>query len=118
MYAMVCTQPNISHPVEIVSEFMVNPGKDHSVAMKWIFKYLSCSSKLYLSFDSSKPILEGYTYADMVGDLGGKESTQDSYLLLQEEINHGSLKYKNVLPYLQLRLSTMQRLKLGKKCFE
>ena len=29
MYAMVCTRPNITHTVGVVSKFMVNPSKDH-----------------------------------------------------------------------------------------
>ena len=29
MYAMVCTRPNISHEVGVVSRFLANPGKAH-----------------------------------------------------------------------------------------
>ena len=29
MYAMVCTRPDISQAVSVVSRFMVNPGKAH-----------------------------------------------------------------------------------------
>ena len=29
MYAMVCTRPDISHTVGVVSRYMHNPGKDH-----------------------------------------------------------------------------------------
>ena len=36
MYAMVCTRPNISHAVGIVSRFMHNLGKGHWQAIKWI----------------------------------------------------------------------------------
>ena len=75
MYAMVCTRPNIAHAVGVVSKFMVNLSKDHWEAMKWIFRYLRGSSKPCLSFCSSKPVLKGYTNADMVGDLDGRKST-------------------------------------------
>uniref|UniRef100_A0A2N9HLW0 Integrase catalytic domain-containing protein n=1 Tax=Fagus sylvatica TaxID=28930 RepID=A0A2N9HLW0_FAGSY len=75
MYAMVCTWPDIAHAVGVVSRFMVNPSKEHWEAVKWIFRYLRGSSKLCLSFGSSKPVLEGYTDADMVGDLDGRKST-------------------------------------------
>jgi hypothetical protein len=43
--------------------------------VKWIFRYLRGSSKSCLGFGSSKPILEGYTDADMTGDLDGRKST-------------------------------------------
>jgi hypothetical protein len=45
MYAMVCTRPDIAHAVGVVSRFMVNPGKEHWEAVKWIFRYLRGSSK-------------------------------------------------------------------------
>jgi len=29
MYAMVCTRPDLSHAVSVVSRYMHNPGRDH-----------------------------------------------------------------------------------------
>ena len=29
MYAMVCTRPDISHAVGVVSQFLTNPRKEH-----------------------------------------------------------------------------------------
>jgi len=29
MYAMMCTRPDISHTVSVVSQYMDRPGKDH-----------------------------------------------------------------------------------------
>ena len=75
MYCMVCTRSDIAHVVSIVSRFLSNPGKEHWEAVKWIFKYLRGTSKLCLSFGGSKPMLEGFTDADMAGDLDGRKST-------------------------------------------
>ena len=75
MYCMVCTRPDIAHVVSTVSRFLSNPGKEHWEAVKWIFKYLRGTSKLCLSFGGSKPVLEGFTDADMAGDLDGRKST-------------------------------------------
>jgi hypothetical protein len=44
MYAMVCTRPDISHAVSVVSRFMSNPGKEHWHAVKWILRYLRGTS--------------------------------------------------------------------------
>ena len=66
MYAMVCTRPNIAHVVGVVSRFLENPSKEHWEAVKWIFKYLRGTSKLCLCFGKGKPVLKGYTYADIV----------------------------------------------------
>ena len=40
MYAMVCTRPDISHVVGIVSRYMHNHGKRHWQAVKWILRYI------------------------------------------------------------------------------
>ena len=117
MYAMVCTRPDIAHAVGVVSRFMVNPGKEHWEAVKWIFRCLRGSSKSCLSFGSSKPIwrviqMQIWQVILMVGNL-----LQGSYLLLQGELYHGSLNYKSVSLYLQLRLSILQRPKQGNRCF-
>ncbi|GJS43737.1 transposable element [Tanacetum coccineum] len=40
MYAMICTQPDISHAVGMVSRYMHNPGKGHWQAVKWILRYI------------------------------------------------------------------------------
>ena len=34
MYAMICTRPDITHVVSVVSKFMTNPGKEHWNAVK------------------------------------------------------------------------------------
>ncbi|KAM2449967.1 hypothetical protein PS1_020004 [Malus domestica] len=75
MYAIVCTRPDIAHAVGVVIRFLSNPGKDHWEAVKWIVRYLKGTSKICLCFGSSKPILEGFTDADMGGDLDGIKST-------------------------------------------
>ena len=44
MYAMVCTRPEISHVVGVLSRFMSNPGKEHWTKMKQVFRYLRGTS--------------------------------------------------------------------------
>jgi hypothetical protein len=43
--------------------------------VKWILRYLRDTSKLCLSFEKGELVLEGYTDADMVGDLDHIKST-------------------------------------------
>ena len=40
MYAMVCTRPDIAHVMGVVSRYMNDLGKEHWMAVKWIFRYL------------------------------------------------------------------------------
>ena len=36
MYTMVCTRPNISHAIGVVSMYTQNLGKEHWNAVKWV----------------------------------------------------------------------------------
>ena len=80
MYVMVCTRPDITHVVGVVSRFLSNPEKEHWAAVKWIFRYLRGSSKICLCFGDDKPVLVGYTDADMAGDVDSRKSTS-GYLI-------------------------------------
>ena len=46
MYAMVCTRPDITHAVGILSIYMSKPGKEHWTIVKRVFSYL-CGTKNY-----------------------------------------------------------------------
>ena len=75
MYVMVCTRPDISHAIGVVSRFLANPCKAHCEVIKWIFRYLRDTSKVCLSFGGSESSLEGYIDYDMAGDLDCRKST-------------------------------------------
>src|SRR6266498_1479104 len=38
MYAMVCSRPDLSYAISVVSRYMANPGKEHWKAVQWIFR--------------------------------------------------------------------------------
>lgn len=80
MYAMVCTKSDIAHVVGVVSWFLSNSGKEHWNAVKWILRYLEGTSRVCLSFGDGKPVLDGYTDADMGGDVDSRKSTS-GYLM-------------------------------------
>ena len=40
MYAMVCIRPDLAQAVSVVSKFLLNLGRSHWDAVKWIFRYL------------------------------------------------------------------------------
>jgi hypothetical protein len=54
MYAMVFSCPDLSYAMSLVSRYMVNPGRTHWKAVKWIFKYLRGTSMLVCSLTRSK----------------------------------------------------------------
>ena len=75
MYAMVCTRPDIVHAVGVVSRFMSRPGKQHWEAIKWILRYLKCSSDTCLCFTCASLKLQGYVDVDFASDIDSKKST-------------------------------------------
>ena len=40
MYAMLCTRSNICFVVGMVTRYQSDPGEEHWIAVKYIFKYL------------------------------------------------------------------------------
>lgn len=75
MYAAVCTRPDISHAVGVVSRFASNPGRQHWEAVKWIFRYLRRTTDLPLCFGRSKLIVQGFVDSDFAGDQDTRRST-------------------------------------------
>jgi len=75
MYAMVCTRPDISHVVGVVSRYMSNPGKQHWEAMKWILRYLRGTTKKCLTFRKDELKLEGYVDSNFAGEVDHRRST-------------------------------------------
>ena len=54
MYDMLCYRPDIAHVVSLVSRYMFNPGKAHWEAMKWLLRYLKCTSNVSQVWESFK----------------------------------------------------------------
>ena len=74
MYAMVCSRPDLSHALSVVSRYMANPGKEHWKAVQWIFRYLRGTSSACLQFGRSRDGLVGYVDSDFAGDLDRRRS--------------------------------------------
>ncbi|KAH9752071.1 hypothetical protein KPL71_014550 [Citrus sinensis] len=76
MYAMVCTRPDISQAVSMVSRYMHNPGKNQWLALKWILRYLYRTVNVGLLFkkDCGQQCV-GYCDSDFAGDLDKRRST-------------------------------------------
>jgi hypothetical protein len=75
MYAMVCTRPDISHAVGVVSRYMENPGKEHWATVKWVLRYLRGTSNYCITFDGCSDEVCGYVDSDFAGDLDKRRST-------------------------------------------
>ena len=84
MYAMICTRPDITHVVSVVSKFMTNLWKEHWNTVKLILRYLKRTKDFGISFGSSNGVdeLEGFVDADYVGDLNNMRSTTGFIFML------------------------------------
>ena len=80
MYAMTCTRSDIANGVSVVNRFLSNPGKEHWAAVKWILMYLRGTSKVCLCFGNGKPVLNGFTDADMTGDVDSRKYTSGNLI--------------------------------------
>ena len=76
MYVMVCTRPDISQAVSMVSRYMHNPGKNQWLAVKWILRYLYGTVDVGLLFkkDCGQQCV-GYCDSDFARDLDKQRST-------------------------------------------
>ena len=78
MYAMVCTRPDISQAVSMVSRYMHSPGKEHWQAVKWILRYILGTVDVGLLFQRRVEVgknVVGYVDSDFAGDLDKRRST-------------------------------------------
>ncbi|KAE8673094.1 hypothetical protein F3Y22_tig00111812pilonHSYRG00176 [Hibiscus syriacus] len=78
MYAMVCTRPDISQAVGVVSSYMHDPGERHWQVVKWILRYLQQTVDVGLVFEQDEALgqcMVGYADSDYAGDLDKRRST-------------------------------------------
>ena len=66
MYAMVCSRPDLSYVMSLVSRYMANLSKEHWKAVQWIFRYLRGTTNACLKFDRTDKGLTGYVDSDFL----------------------------------------------------
>ena len=76
-YASTATRPDIAAAVALLSKYSSNPGKEHWMGVKCIFRYIKGTLKYGLKFsaDNKERILHGFSDADWVGDIDTRRST-------------------------------------------
>ena len=63
MYGMLCTRPDISYALSVMSRFQSDPGMGHWVAVKNILKYLRRTKDVFLIYGDGDLIVNGYSDA-------------------------------------------------------
>ena len=75
MYAMLCTRPDISYAVGIVSRYQSDPGEEHWIEVKHILKYLRRTRDYMLVYSSGSLKTIGYIESNFQGDIDSTKST-------------------------------------------
>ncbi|CAD6220463.1 unnamed protein product [Miscanthus lutarioriparius] len=74
MYAMVCSRPDLSYAISLVSRYTANPGKEHWKVVQWIFRYLRGTANACLKFDKTDKGLTSYMDSNFAVNLGKRRS--------------------------------------------
>jgi hypothetical protein len=75
LYLAVCTRPDLSHSVGMLSRFVGDPKVCHWHAVESILRYLRGTDKLGILFRKDGGGLVGYSDSDYAGDLVKRRST-------------------------------------------
>lgn len=83
IYTTVCARPDVAHVVSVTNRCMVELGKEHWAALKWILRYLKRTNDFGLLFekseDSDKQPLLGYVDSDFAANVDSMKS-QSGYI--------------------------------------
>jgi hypothetical protein len=83
MYLMVCTRPDISFAVSLLSRFMADPKERHWRCVKQLLKYVKSSRNLGLLYQRLNNVkLIGYSDSDHAGDKSDRKSTSGYIYML------------------------------------
>jgi hypothetical protein len=98
MYLMVCTRPDISFAVSVLSRFMAQPREKHWRCVIQLLKYLNSTQDLALTYPSGGEIkLTGYSDSDHAGDTDDRKSTSGYVFVIgQCCVSWRSVKQKTV----------------------
>ena len=93
MYAMLCTRPDLSFAVSLVSRFQSNLGEAHWVAVKRILRYIKGTKNHKMTYSGKQLKGIGYSNFDFSSDTyDGKCTSGYIFLLGQGAISQCSKK--------------------------
>ena len=73
---MTITRPDLSYPVEVISQFMARPTEEHLQCAQRVLRYVSGTKDRGLLYRTGTTVdLVGYTKADWAGNTTDRRST-------------------------------------------
>lgn len=83
MYLMVCTRPDISFAVSVLSRYVTQPKEKHWRCMVQLLKYINSTKQLTLRYPCQGSVsLTGYSDSDHAGDPEDRKSTSGFVFML------------------------------------
>jgi hypothetical protein len=70
MYAMVCTRPDITHAVGVLSRYMSKPSEEHWTTIKRVFRYFRGTTSYGLCYQKDQDWTEWWTYMALLMHTG------------------------------------------------
>ena len=97
-YLAVCTRPDISFAVGVLSRYLASPTTEHMQAAKGVLRYLAGTANHGLHYGAhGDETVTGYCDADMGGDLDTRRSTTGyTYILYGGAISWSSKRQESV----------------------
>lgn len=74
-YIATHTRPDISYAVNVLCQFMANPGREHWTAAKLVLRYLKGTCSWGIKFSNENVPVEVFSDSDFAGDLDQRRST-------------------------------------------
>ena len=75
IYLMQCRRPDIAFAISKLNRFTSNPSVEHWKAIGRVFGYLLKIKELGLQYSKFHTVLEGYTDASWISNVGDSKST-------------------------------------------
>ena len=77
IYVIVCTRPDLTQALSVVSKYMSNPDINHWQAVKWILRYLKGTRNKGIMFERQHGdvCITGFIDSDYAGDLDKRRFT-------------------------------------------
>jgi len=87
MNAMMCTRPDLSQAISMISKYMHDPEKGHWETVKWVLRYIKGTINVGLVFEkdsTGKQECIGYVDSDYAGDLDKRRFTMGYVFTLSQ----------------------------------
>lgn len=91
MSMMICTRPDLVHAISATSRYMVDYGRQHWTALKWIMRYKKWADNLRIEFTSEggvdKEALVGLCDSDYAANVDTRRS-QTGYIFTSLDLQY------------------------------